>query len=113
MDYQASHTFTASPTSLDESGVFWLQDNQEVTQSFVASRILIKRISGPQKLNFDFVGTFYDFETAKDNAHDDSQEDGWNDVDISSYWVKGTSQTHYILFIMTFCCDQATPLELS
>ena len=30
MDYQASHTFTASPTSLDESGVFWLQDNQEV-----------------------------------------------------------------------------------
>ena len=91
MDYQASHTFTASPTSLDESGVFWLQDNQEVTQSFVASRILVKRISGPGTLNFDFVGTFYDFETAKDNAHDDSQEDGWNDVDISSYWVKGIS----------------------
>ena len=64
-------------------------EKENKTQAFVASRILIERLSGPLLLNFDFVGTFYDFETAKDNAHDDNMEDDWNNVDISEYWIKG------------------------
>ena len=88
-DDQAGHTtFTVTPASLDESGVFWL-GNENQTQAFAASRILIKRLSGPAILNFDFVGTFYDFETARDNKHGDNREDDWNNVDISEYWIKG------------------------
>ena len=87
-DDQAYHTFTVTQSSLDESGLFWLE-NENKTQAFVASRILIERISGPAILNFDFVGTFYDFETARDNKHVDNMEDDWNNVDISEYWIKG------------------------
>ena len=87
-DDQAGHTFTVRRSSLDESGVFWLRNEKQI-QAFVASRILVKRLSGPLVLNFDFVGTFYDFETARDNKHVDNREDDWNNVDISEYWIKG------------------------
>ena len=57
----------------------------------MASRVLIDKQSGPTTLNFDFIGTFYDFETAIDNKDDSNVNDNYNTVSISDYWVRDTS----------------------
>ena len=75
--------------------------NENKTQAFVASRILIQSVSGPLILNFDFVGTFYDFETARDNKHDDNREDDWNNVDVSEYWIKGEDNLSSLPYCQT------------
>ena len=89
-DDQTGHTFTVTPDSLDANGIFWLKDGNS-PQGFVASRVLIERKSGPSTLNFDFVGTFYDFETAIDNKHADDKSDDYNSLSINEYWVRDVS----------------------
>ena len=88
-DNQTGHTFTVTAASLDSNGIFWLKDGNKL-QRFVASRVLIDRQSGPTTLNFDFIGTFYDFETAIDNKDDSNINDNYNTVSISDYWVRDT-----------------------
>ena len=87
-----------TPDSLDVNGIFWLKEGNNL-QGFVASRVLIERKSGPSTLNFDFVGTFYAFETAIDNKHENDKSDDYNQLSINEYWVRGVSGTSFILSI--------------
>ena len=89
-DNQTGHTFTVTSDSLDSNGIFWLKDGND-PQGFVASRVLIEKQSGPSTLNFDFVGTFYEFETAVDSKHENDKYDDFNQVSINEWWVRGVS----------------------
>ena len=93
-DDQTGHTFTVAPDSLDTNGIFWLKDGDKPL-AFVASRLLIERKSGPSTLNFDFVGTFYDFETAIDSKHDNNKNDDYNSISINEYWVRGVPGAYF------------------
>ena len=99
-DNQTGHTFTVTPESLDDNGVFWLKDGEK-PQGFVASRVLIEKKSGPSTLNFDFVGTFYDFETAIDNKHEDDKSDDYNQISINEYWVRSISGEPFYISSIT------------
>jgi hypothetical protein len=92
-DTQTGQTITVTTASLDLNGIFWLK-NGASAQSFVASRVLIEKVSGPNMLNFDFIGTFYDFETAKDGKHDDGKSDNWVSTTMFPVWIKGMKYQH-------------------
>ena len=49
---------TINPTDLDGAGIYYFQDPARTTyaMSFVASRIDVRLVNGPDKLFFDFVG---------------------------------------------------------
>ena len=82
--------FTVKPSDLDNAGVFLFKDTDDPTLplGFVASSIWINKIAGPNLLNFDFVGTFYDYATAFDGKHSDNNTDKYNNADIGSYISK-------------------------
>ena len=61
---------------------------------FVASEIMLELRSG--YLNFDFLGSFYDYDTAWDGKNSDNKDDNFNERVIGSFWIIGNS------FI--FCC---------
>ena len=79
--------FTIQPSDLDENGVFKFfdQDDPGKPMGFVANQINVEKAAGPDRLNFDFVGTFYDFQTAVDGKHSDNKTDRWNNFDVGSY----------------------------
>ena len=79
-----------SPGDLDDSGVFRFKDPEDSTKPmmFVASKILVNP-TGPKLLNFDFIGTFYDFETAVDGKHANDKNDNWNEPVFGKYFVAG------------------------
>ena len=58
-------TVTFNPTDMDEVGIIYFKDPDTASiMSFTASRISIKRISGPKQIFFDFVGInkYFSFE---------------------------------------------------
>ena len=54
-----SATLTFDPNDMDDVGIIYLKDpvSTSYMASFAASRISLKKLSGPSKLFFDFVGT--------------------------------------------------------
>ena len=88
---------TVTPSSLDEAGIFWLKEGTEPV-AFVASRIQIEKTSGQDLLNFDFIGTYYSFDTAKDNSQG-GKADNWNSDGIYWYLIKGENK-YFILFFL-------------
>ena len=79
---------TIAATDLDSNGIYWLKDGT-APLGFVASRIKIQKTGGPNVLNLDFIGTYYDFDTAKDGMHDNTKDDNWNTDGIIRYLIKG------------------------
>ena len=88
-DKTSGLTISVAPTDLDTNGIYWLEEGNKPL-AFVASRLLIERQYGPNVINFDFIGTFYDFDHAKSNAKN-SKPDDWNDSQINFYLIKGNS----------------------
>ena len=43
---------------------------------------------GSSKLNLDFIGTFFDFETAVDGKHSDEKSDNFNNKNIGHFWIQ-------------------------
>ena len=43
-------------------------------------------------MNFDFVGSFFDFETFSDGKHADNRPDNFYNTYIQDYWIKGKSK---------------------
>ena len=80
-----------SPGDLDDSGVFRFTDPEDPQKPlmFIASKIRFTKISGPTLLNFDFIGTYYDFDTAVDGKHANGANDNWNDPVLGQYFTKG------------------------
>jgi hypothetical protein len=81
---------TIQPSQLDTAGVFRFMKPDAPTQpmGFVASQIWIEKKSGPNLLNFDFVGTFYNFNTAVDGKHSTGGTDRWNTQEVGIYITK-------------------------
>ena len=53
---------------------------------FVATHVFVRTSSG--YLNFDFLGTFYDFNVAKSGLKS-GIADNFNERGISNFWIKG------------------------
>ena len=81
------YAVTVEETDLDDSGLFFFKDPDDASKplEFACMTMAMKDFEGPDKLNFDFVGTYYDFDTAVDGKHEDNKNDEYNDVYISHY----------------------------
>ena len=109
--------FTIQPSDLDANGVYKFQDPDDSTKpmGFVASQIFLSKTAGPDRLNFDFVGTFYDFDTAVDGKHDDNKSDRWNNFDVGSYLTtedgsETTIDTNDYGDAKTSCLERCAPV---
>ena len=78
-------------SDLDEDGIYYLKDDEDPSKPlmFVASSILFNAIVEDEPLNFDFVGSFFDFEVASTGLHPDGKEDGWNTRNMENFFIKG------------------------
>ena len=45
---------------------------------------------GSGLLNFDLIGTFFDFSVASTGKWGDGRSDTWYSAEIQNFWVKGT-----------------------
>ena len=83
------YAVTIEDTDLDDSGLFFFKDPNDGSQplEFACMTLALKDFEGPIKLNFDFVGTYYDFDTAVDGKHADDLTDEYNNVYIGHYLI--------------------------
>ena len=77
------YAVTIEETDLDDSGLFFFKPSQPL--EFACMTLTLTDFEGPDKLNFDFVGTYYDFDTAVDGKHGDDKDDDYNNVYIGHY----------------------------
>ena len=91
------YAVTIEDTDLDASGLFFFKDPDDASKplEFACMTLAMKDFEGPEKLNFDFVGTYYDFDTAVDGKHEDDKTDEYNDLYIGHY-IAGTGDTQII-----------------
>ena len=86
--------FSIQETDLDDNGLYYFKQpapNQDKNMIFVASEVQVKFDAGI--INFDFLGTFYDYNVAKSGLKN-GKADNWNEENIGNFWMKG-------LFFMT------------
>ena len=109
--------FTIQPSDLDANGVYTFQDPDDSSKpmGFVASQIHVEKAAGPDLLNFDFVGTFYDFDTAVDGKHHDNKSDRWNIYDVGHYLTtedgsETTIDTNDYGVAKTSCLERCAPV---
>ena len=109
--------FTIASSDLDANGVYKFQDPDDSSKpmGFVASQIHVEKAAGPDRLNFDFVGTFYDFETAVDGKHSDNKTDRWNIYDVGAYLTledgsETTIDTTEYSVAKTTCLERCAPV---
>ena len=83
------YAVTIEDSDLDDSGLFFFKDPNDASQplEFACMTLALKDFEGPIKLNFDFVGTYYAFDTAVDGKHADDLADEYNNVYIGHYLV--------------------------
>ena len=97
------YTFTVSTTDLDDNGLYFFTDSgSQKPNKFVASTVFVKLNAG--YINFDFIGTFYSFNSAWDGKHFDNLNDNWNEPVIANYWMSSmlysfeNNISHYLYF---------------
>ena len=73
---------TIQATDLDDNGLYFFTEKL----TFVASKIFIKL--NADFLNFDFIGTFFDFTTASTGKHSDGKNDQFHNHVIGYYLLK-------------------------
>lgn len=81
--------FSITETDLDVNGLYYFKQpapNQDKNMIFIASEVLVKFDAGI--INFDFLGTFYDYNVAKSGLKD-GKADNWNEKNIGNFWMKG------------------------
>ena len=86
-----THSISISWSDLDVNGLYFFKhpDNPSQPLKFVASEIMLELRSG--YLNFDFLGSFYDYDTAWDGKNSDNKDDNFNERVIGSFWIIGNS----------------------
>ena len=76
---------------LNSYGVYYFKDKNDPTKPmiFVASMVMVY-INNIQSmdLNFDLIGTFFDFETAVDGKHSDNKTDNFLNKNIGHFWIR-------------------------
>ena len=84
-------TFSITDADLDSNGLYYFKQpapNQQKDLLFVATDVKVVLNSG--YLNFDFLGTFYDQDTAVTGIKESSDDD-WNYPYISDFWISEDS----------------------
>ena len=85
-----------SDSDLDDTGIYYFKQpspDQDKNLMFVATHIYVKIATG--YLNFDFLGTFYDFNVAK-SGKKSGIDDNFNERGISDFWIKGLLKINMI-----------------
>ena len=83
--------FTISHSDLDDNGLYYFKQpspNQDKSLILIASEIQVKFDAG--LLNFDFLGTFYDYNSAKSGSNS-GKDDNWNEKNVGNFWIKGAT----------------------
>ena len=99
-------TLSINALQLDSNGLYYFKQpspNQEKDLIFVATEVKVVLNSG--FLNFDFLGTFYDQDTAITGIKD-SRDDDWNTRYISDFWISEDSSESTIT-----TTDESTAVE--
>ena len=78
-----------SLSDIDDNGLYFFKhpDNPAHPLKIVASSMSIEFKS--HYFNFDFLGTFYDYDTAWDGKHSDNKDDNFNSRVMGSFWITG------------------------
>ena len=95
------YAVTIEDTDLDESGLFFFKDPNDASKplEFACMALTMKDFEGQaDKLNFDFVGAYYDFDTAVDGKHSDDNTDEYNSVYIGHYIAATGNESLLITF---------------
>lgn len=76
---------TIQASDLDDNGLYFFPDPLSSSKklTFIASKIFIKL--NADFINFDFIGTFFDFQTASTGKHTDTKDDKFHDRVIGYY----------------------------
>ena len=101
------YAVTVQDSDLDDSGLFFFKDPNDASLpiEFACMILAMKDFEGPDKLNFDFVGTYYDFDTAVDGKHADDLNDEYNSPRIGHYLAAlGKSNNLCSIIIENFLC---------
>ena len=87
-DGDGNMALTIQATDLDDNGLYFFPDPLSSSNklTFIASKIFIKL--NADFLNFDFIGTFFDFTTASTGKHSDGKEDRFHNYMIGWYLLK-------------------------
>ena len=87
----ATNEISFSLSDIDDNGLYFFKNPDNPGQAgpfkIVASSMYIEFKS--HYFNFDFLGTFYDYETAWDGKHSDNKDDNFNSRVIGSFWIIG------------------------
>ena len=82
--------FSISASDLDDAGLYYFKQpapNQNKNLILITSHLFVK--IGKGYLNFDFLGTFYDFTVAK-SGKKSGIDDDFNERGISNFWMTGS-----------------------
>ena len=76
---------TIQAADLDDNGLYFFPDPSSSSKklTFIASKIFIKL--NADFINFDFIGTFFDFQTAATGQHSDGKNDDFHSVVMGYY----------------------------
>ena len=84
-DGDGNMALTIQASDLDDNGLYFFPDPLSSSKqlTFIASKIFIKL--NADFINFDFIGTFFDFQTASTGQHGDGKEDKFHSQVIGYY----------------------------
>ena len=77
-----SKSYSIGLADLDENGLHFFKDNQQNPIIITASEFLVE-FTNTGYLNFDLLGSIYDFQMASTGADD------WDEQSLGAFWVKG------------------------
>ena len=79
---------TIQASDLDDNGLYFFPDPLSSSKqlTFIASKIFIKL--NADFINFDFIGTFFDFQTAATGKHGDGNDDQFHSPVIGYFLLK-------------------------
>lgn len=84
-------TFSVTVNDLDGNGLYYFKDLQNTQKVHMFVTTEVKIITNSGYLNFDFLGTFYEFGTASIGKHSDNSNDNFNSKIISNFWISGNT----------------------
>ena len=81
------YIFSIAVSDVDDNGLYFLKDAQSKPLVFTASSVSLLLNAG--YINIDFIGAFYDFQTASAGKHSDNKADNFLTHKFENFWIKG------------------------